>query len=118
MKKTVLDKSNPHFRARITVLRSQNGREMSFGFPSSGTRPSVVEFPDVSTIRSIGIYFAPGARLKSGQSFEADCTAIWNGDSVPAIPLGCRFRIWGMEPEAEGEVISIYRTSLQRGCNA
>lgn len=118
MQKTELDKNNPHFRARIKVLRAENGREISFGFPNSGTRPAVVDFPDASTIRGIGIYFAPGARLRSGESFEADCTAVWQGESVPAFPLGCRFRIWGMEPEAEGEVISIYRTSLQRGHNA
>src|SRR5215831_10387596 len=111
MQKTILDKNNPHFRARIKVLRAENGREISFGFPTSGTRPVVAEFPDASSIRCIGIYFVPSARLKSGESFEADCTAIWHGDSVPELPLGCRFRIWGMEPEAEGEVISIYRTS-------
>src|SRR5437879_2156978 len=111
MQKTELNKNNPHFRARIKVLRTENGREICFGFPNSGTRPSVVDFPDVSTIHGIGIYFAPGARLKSGETFEADCTAVWHGDSVPAIPLGCRFHIWGMEREAEGEVISIYRKS-------
>jgi len=113
-----LDKNYPHFRARIKVLGAADGGEIFFCFPSSGIRTAAVEMPDVSCVRVLGIYYEPRARIKSGESFEADCTACWDGDTAPTIPLGCRFRLWGMTPEAEGEVILLYPTSLHAGRTA
>jgi hypothetical protein len=64
---TALDKNNPHFRARITILQGKDGGEIFFGFPSSGVRTAAVEMPDVSNVRVLGIYHTPRARLEVGR---------------------------------------------------
>lgn len=115
---TKLDKKKPHFRARITILRGKDGEEIFFGFPSTGIRTAAVEMHGVPSVGVLGIYHIPRARIRSGESIEADCTAAWEGESAPVIPVGCRFRLWGMAPEAEGEVISLYPTPLDAGRTA
>src|SRR5258706_16277134 len=109
---TKLDKNRPHFRARITVLRAEDGGEIWFAFPTSGTRTAAVEMAGVPSVHVLGIYYTARARLRSGETFEADCTPVWDGGSAPVIPLGCRFRIWGKKPQGVGDVISRNPTPL------
>ena len=71
----------------------------------------------VPNINTAGIYHEPDARIRGGESFEADCGTIWPEAFAPVLAPGCQFYIWDGRHIAVGKMLCTYPQHLPTSSN-
>jgi Zn finger protein HypA/HybF involved in hydrogenase expression len=100
----------PHFRARIDILRKEDGGPwrgyMDFG--PDGMTSLTCDFPGFEGRQAVIVRHRPDARIAGGETFEAEFMDAESGLLTNALQPGLRFEVWSGRVLAHGEVTEIF----------